>query len=323
MRIDTFKTLCGVVLLAFLAAPVFAQEASAPSPDTPAPAKKTAAAEPVTNDDTQVIRQLSQSLVEAFNAKKADDLVALFLTDAELIDDAGNIHRGQEGIKDVFTRFIELFPDAKMELNIETVRLAAGELAIENGTRTVSTASGDETATNGYTMVYVKRDGSWKIAVAREVPDDPQPTPHDQLQPLAWLEGEWVDEDAEAAITIACRWDKSGNFLLLDFVATREGETVMESRQRVGWDPLTKSVRSWVFDSDGGFGEGRWAVVDGTWIIKSMAVLPDGTTGSATIFIEPTSEDRFLMKGFDRVLGQSVEPDFEATIVRKPPQPAG
>ena len=316
MRTDIFKTLCGVVLLAFLAAPVVAQE-------TPVPTQETAVADPATNDDTQVIRQLSQSLVDAFNAKKADDLVALFLPDAELIDDAGNTHQGQEGIRDVFTRFVELFPDAKMDLNIETVRLAAGELAIENGTRTVSTEDGDETATNRYTMVHVKRDGKWQIAVVREVPDDPVPTPHDRLQSLAWLEGEWVDEDAEAAIAITCRWDKSGNFLLLDFVATREGETVMESRQRVGWDPLTKSVRSWVFDSDGGFGEGRWAVVDGTWIVKSMAVLPDGTTGSATIFIEPTSEDRFLMKGFDRVLGQTVEPDFEATIVRKPPQPAG
>ena len=315
MRTDFLKTLCGVVLLALIAAPATAQE-------VPGPAQDTADAAPQANNDIEAIQQLSRSLVDAFNRKQADDLVALFLPDAELIDDAGNTHRGHEGIRDVFTRFIELFPDAAMDLNIETVRLAAGELAIENGTRTVSTQDGAETATNSYTMVYVKRDGGWKIAVAREVPDDPLPTPRHQLQSLAWLEGEWVDEDAEAAISIAAQWDKSGNFLLLDFVAKRDGETVMESRQRIGWDPLAKSVRSWVFDSDGGFGEGRWTVVDGKWIIKSTAVLPDGTTGSATIFIEPISADRFLMKGFDRVLGDTVEPDFEATIVRKPPQPA-
>lgn len=315
MRTDIFKTLCGIVLFALVAARIAAQEATVPALETPE-------ASPAASDHTEAIRQVSQNLVDAFNRKQADDLVALFLPDAELIDDAGNTHRGHEGIKDVFTRFIELFPDAKMDLNIETVRLAAGELAIENGRRTVSTASDEKTAANSYTMVYVKRDGDWKIAVAREVPDDPQPTAHDQLQPLAWLEGEWVDEDAEAAIAITCDWDKSGNFLLLDFVAKRSGEVVMESRQRIGWDPLAKSVRSWVFDSDGGFGEGRWTVVDKKWIIKSTAVLPDGTTGSATIFIEPISEDRFLMKGFDRVLGDTVEPDFEATIVRKPPQPA-
>ena len=121
----------------------------------------------------------------------------------------------------------------------------------------------------------------------REVPDDPEPTPHDRLEPLAWLVGDWVDEDAEAAITIACRWDESGNFLLADFAAKVSGETMIESKQRLGWDPLAESVRSWVFDSDGGYGEGRWTDVDGKWIIKSTAVLPDGTTGSATIYFEP------------------------------------
>ena len=28
------------------------------------------------------------------------------------------------------------------------------------------------------------------------------------------------------------------------------------------------------------------------------------------------------MKGFDRILGDSVQPDFEATIVRRPPEPS-
>ncbi len=314
MRTDFLKTICGVILLALSAAPITAQEATSPD-------QETAEASPAASNDTEAIQRVSKNLVDAFNRKQADDLVALFLPGAEFIDDAGNTHLGHEGIRNVFTRFVELFPDATMQLNIETVRLAARELAIENGTRTVSTESGAETATNRYTMVHVKRDGKWQIAVVREVPEDPKPTPRDRLQSLAWLEGEWVDEDAEAAIAITCGWDKSGNFLLLDFVAKRSGETVMESRQRIGWDPLAKSVRSWVFDSDGGFGDGHWTVVDGNWIIKSTAVLPDGTTGSATIFIEPISEDRFLMKGFDRVLGDSVEQDFEALIVRKPPQP--
>jgi hypothetical protein len=61
--------------------------------------------------------------------------------------------------------------------------------------------------------------------------------------------------------------------------------------------------------------------VNGTWIIKSTAAMPDGDSGSATIYIEPISEGKFLMKGFDRIVGDSSLPDFEAVIVRKPPQP--
>jgi uncharacterized protein (TIGR02246 family) len=280
-----------------------------------------AQATPSSEADIKAIQELSQQLVEAYNQSNAEGLAGLFLPDAELIDDAGNAYRGRDDILDVFTRFIGLFPDAKMELKIDSVRLTAGDLAIEKGTRTVTTGQ-SEKATNRYTMVYVKRDGKWQIAVAQEVPDDPTPTPHDRLEPLAWLVGEWVDEDAEAAISITCSWDPSGNFLLVDFVARNSGEIVMQSRQRLGWDPLAKTIRSWVFDSDGGFGEGRWTLIDGNWIVKSSAVLPDGTTGSATLYFEPAGADRFTMKGFDRVLGNSMEPDFEAVIVRKPPQPA-
>lgn len=315
MKTDALKTVFSVVVLALIATLAMAQETPAPSEEASKPA-------PTADEDTQAIQQVSQSLVDAFNRKQADELTSLFLPSAELIDDAGNSHDGRDEIKDIFTKFIGLFPDATMALNIESIRLAAGELGIENGTRTITTSNDAEAATNRYTTVYVKRDGNWQIAVVREVSDDPEPTPRDRLQTLAWLVGDWVDEDAEAAISISCRWDPSGNFLLADFLAKVSGETVMESKQRLGWDPLAKGIRSWVFDSDGGFGEGRWTVVDGNWIVKSTAVLPDGTTGSATIFLEPAGEDRFLMKGFDRVLGDTVEPDFEATIVRKPPEPA-
>lgn len=271
--------------------------------------------------DVQAIQKVSQKLVDAYNGGKAEELVELFLPDAELIDDAGTAYRGRDQIMGIFARFIEAFPDATMELKIDNIRLTAGDLAIEKGSRTVTTSQ-DNKATNRYTMVYVKRDGKWQIAVAQESPDDPTPTPHDRLEPLAWLVGEWVDEDAEAAISITCSWDPSGNFLLVDFVVRNSGEIVMESRQRLGWDPLAKTIRSWVFDSDGGYGEGRWTLIDGNWIVKSSAVLPDGTTGSATLYFEPEGADRFTMKGFDRVLGNSMEPDFEAVIVRKPPQPA-
>ena len=28
--------------------------------------------------------------------------------------------------------------------------------------------------------------------------------------------------------------------------------------QRIGWDPVADHIRSWEFDSEGGFGEGKW-----------------------------------------------------------------
>ena len=146
------------------------------------------------------MQAVSESLVAAYNAGDSAKPAACFLPKAELIDDAGNIYRGLEEIGAIFKKFREKFPKATMELAVDSIRLAGEGLAVEDGTRTVKTE--DATAVNKYTMVYVKRDGKWLVAAARETAADPEPTPHDRLLPLAWMVGEWVDESPESAISI-------------------------------------------------------------------------------------------------------------------------
>lgn len=270
------------------------------------------------------VRASSLELVAAYNKGDADALAALFCSNAELVDDAGNVFSGRDDIQAIYVKFLESFPEAQMDLDIESVRFVAPGVAIEDGTRTVVTGEGTNVATNRYTMVFVLQDGQWLIASARELAEDPQPTAGERLEPLAWLVGNWLDESNELDIVISCRWDESGNFLLLDFEARglAEDQSAKTSHQRIGWDPLTGRVRSWIFDADGGYGQGDWTQLEDRWVIKSTAVLPDGTTGSATIAIQPAGPNRFVMSGFDRILGNAVEHDFQALIVRKPPRPA-
>ena len=56
----------------------------------------------------------------------------------------------------------------------------------------------------------------------------------------------------------------------------------LEGTQVIGWDPAAGTIRSWMFDSDGGFGEGIWSKKDNSWIVKFSQVLPDGRKASAT-----------------------------------------
>jgi uncharacterized protein (TIGR02246 family) len=300
--------LCGGLLLAVLS--VRAQDTAPPdSVATPDPAEA-------------AVRACSLGLVQAYNSGDADALVELFCPDAELVDDAGNVFQGRDEIKSIYAKFVESFPGAKMDLKIETTRFAAPGIAIEDGTRTVVTSDATSAATNRYTMVLVQRDGKWLIASAREFAEDSQPTPREYLEALGWLVGDWVDESNDVPISISCRWAESGNFLLLEYDARAQGRSVMNSQQRIGWDPMARRVRSWVFDSDGGYGQGDWTQLEDRWVIKSTAVLPSGMTGSATIVIRPDGADRFVMMGFDRILGDSVEDDFQVVIVRKPPNPS-
>lgn len=280
-----------------------------------------AAANPA-NVDEQAVRQVAQNFVKAFNAGSAEAAATLFVDEAELIDDAGNVHKGAAVIKNMLGRFFEKFPGATSTMTADSVWMVHPGMAIEEGRRVVSTQDQQSVAAMRYTLVVSKRQGAWKIAAGREVEDDEALSPHDRLKPLAWLVGDWIDEGSDAAVQMTCKWSDDKNYLLVDFHAKLQGKPALNSSQRIGWDPLTQKVKSWVFDSDGGHGAGIWSQVENHWVIKSTAVLPDGQTGSATIVLEPRDKDSYLMKGFDRIRGNAAEPDFEVTIVRRPPAPA-
>ena len=283
-------------------------------------AAKTASAGAASSDE-QAVRQVTQNLVKAFNAGDAEKAAALFFSGADLTDDAGNVHKGAAAIKDVLGRFFEKFPGATSTMTPDSVWMVSPGLAIEEGRRVVSTKDDKPTAAMRYTLVMMKQQGEWKITSGREVEDDDSLSPHDRLKPLGWLVGDWVDEGSDAVVQISCKWSEDKNYLLVDFNAKIQGKPALKSKQRIGWDPLTQKVKSWVFDSDGGYGEGLWSQVGNRWVIKSTAVMPDGQTGSATIALEPQDKDSYLMKGSDRIRGKTAEPDFELKIVRRPPAP--
>jgi hypothetical protein len=235
------------------------------------------------------------------------------------VDEEGNVYQGREQLEQVFGKFFEAFPGVKMTLDVASIRLLGPGLAVEDGTRKVVTKDGTGKAATRYTLLYVKRDDKWLIASAREFMADEEPTPHERLLPLAWLAGDWVDENAESVVLMNCRWSEDKNFLMMEYTAKIQGRSAMKTSQRIGWDPLTKRIRSWAFDSDGGYGDAQWTTIDTGWVLKSSAVLPDGRTGSATLFIEPVDKDKFVMRGFDRIVGDETADDYEVTIVRQPP----
>jgi len=272
--------------------------------------------------DMAAIRAADEQLVKAFNAGKADELAAMFLPKGELIDEQGNVHAGQAAIKDLLTKYFEKFPGTKLTHEVDSIRVI-GPVAFEEGTRTTVTKDETARAQVRYSMIRTKIGNNWPIVTLEDSSEDPDETPHERLESLAWLVGDWVNEGTDAAVRISYRWSDDKNFLLGEFHVGKSGSTVMQSTQRIGWDPLAGKVRSWMFDSDGGFGEGHWTYVDGSWVIKSSAVLPDGQTGSATVTMTPQSKDRYTLKGTDRIAGDDRDDDFEFVVSRKPPLPAG
>ena len=79
--------------------------------------------------------------------------------------------------------------------------------------------------------------------------------------------GRWVDQDDDdnATIETVCNWTKNRNFLTRSYAITVGDDIELSGIQVIGWDPAAKTIRSWTFDSDGGFAEATWDEKGDRW----------------------------------------------------------
>ena len=134
--------------------------------------------------------------------------------------------------------------------------------------------------------------------------------------------GQWVDEGSDATVHANCRWTDDKNYLLRNFVVHAQGRPVMTVNQRIGWDPLTKQIKAWFFDSEGGYGTEYWVRHGDQWIIKSTGVLPDGKTATATNLLTRLNPTQARWQSTERTVGgQSIPEQLEALMVRTAPLP--
>lgn len=288
----------------------------------PAKTTETAAADVAASPEFEaMIRREMEATVKAFNAADANGMAALFMEKGELVDENGNVYTGRTDITAVFKSFFAKFPKAALAMDVTSVRTIGDSLAVEEGVRQITAEEGAVTAQMRYVAVRDKVGDKWPIASYREFADDPAPTAQEMLQSMAFLVGDWVDESPEGRTAISYRWSEDGNYLLGDYVLSVGGQPESKSSQRIGWDPVEGVLRSWTFDSDGGFSHGEWTPVDDGWVAKTEATMPDGTTASATVMLVVKDQDHFVVRSIDRIVAGGEEPDFELVIARKPPQP--
>ncbi len=205
-------------------------------------------------------------------------------------------------------------------IEIDGIRFLNPDTVKEEG-RTLITPAQGAPIIRIYTALFVKHEGRWLISSIREE-SDPQVRPHDRLKDLEWMIGEWLDEGADSVVRVDCRWSDDTNYLIRSFTVKRQGKPVMTVSQRIGWDPMARQIRSWEFDSEGGFGEGRWSRDGERWIIKHTGVRPEGTAASATNIMWRERPDLVRWASTDRILGDESVPSEETyTLARVPPPP--
>jgi uncharacterized protein (TIGR02246 family) len=273
-----------------------------------------------TTESEQTIRTSVEQFAKAYNEHDAKAIADLFLPEAQIVDEDDNTIQGKDNIQALFTEVFEQSPETGIEIHIESIRFIGTRLAVETGTTTTIPPAGQTPEVGRYSVLHIQQnDGKWSMGLVRDIPMEP--THRDQLESLAWLVGDWIDESRDGVVRTSCRWADNDSFLLQEITVHRADQEIMKVSQRVGWDPLRKQFKSWVFDSEGGYGESYWTPTEAGWLIKSMSVNTDGTTASATNHIEPTGLDRYVFRSVDRVSGNELLPSAQVTVVRQPPQP--
>ncbi len=190
------------------------------------------------------------------------------------------------------------------------------------GRTQVTPSDGSAPVGGRFAGIIILREGRWLLGSVREIPDK-ELTAHEHLKELEWLVGDWVEETEDAVVNSSVAWTDNGNFLLRSFDVRVKGKPALTGTQRIGWDPLTKQIKSWVFDANGGYGEGLWMREGDQWIIKATGVRSDGRVATATQVLTYVNKDKLRWKSIDRTLGSEISQDIdEIVMVRKPPQPA-
>jgi uncharacterized protein (TIGR02246 family) len=304
-----------------------AQEAKKVAPARPAATQtpvsgKTATAAPgARTEDEKAIKLLLETFNKAFNAGDATAAAATYTETAIVVDDHGERTEGRAAIQAQYAASFADAPGTKISIQVDALRFLGPDTAIEVGRSTITPPSeiGPPESTR-FTAVYIKQDNKWlQSAVRDEVARDV--SAHEHLTELEWLIGEWVNESQDAVVLTTCKWATGGNFIDREFTMKTKGNPVLSGTQRIGWDPLKHQFKTWIFDSEGGHGEGYFTREGNRWMVKVEGVRQDGHAVTATNIITRIGKDRMGWQSVDRTLGGSSIPGVdEFVVVRTPPE---
>ena len=263
-----------------------------------------------TKADEQAIRDSALRYAEAFNKGDVNALVSQYTKDALLDEGEGAVLTGRE---EIGTRLKENFadnPGAKMTININSIRFSRGR-AIETGVAVITPTKG-EPIDVPYRATHQKQpDGKWLMSSVGPDVASEDATSAGPLEDLVWMIGSWKDSEEDLDLTSNVEWAKNRRFMLRTFVIHDKDGPELDITEVIGWDPANKVIRSWVFDSDGGFAQNTWSRRGDDWVISAKGTLTDGGRGSAVNFIHPIDANSFSWSSTNRDVDGTMLPDVK------------
>lgn len=270
----------------------------------------------VASSEFDAVRQALQSYIEAFNRNNADEVAKFWALDCvSIAEDSGDRIEGRDAIQKHFTEFFSRPNKPQLAGEIVDIRMIRPDVAMIEGRTTLLVAE-EEPIESLFSATMVKEGRGWLITHSKERDLLPATNPSQALQELDWLVGEWQDQSESSLVSSTVRWSPNQSFLIRSYAASIDTQD-MQGTQIFGWDPRTRQIRTWVFHSDGSFGQGTVSKHDDSWLFKTSQTLADGRLASGTQVVTRVDENTLTVQTIgETVEGELVPSSAPVTVVR-------
>jgi uncharacterized protein (TIGR02246 family) len=270
---------------------------------------------PSQQQDETAIRTGVEAYVKAFNEGNAEAVAAFWSPEAVYTDRiSGQQVVGREAIVKQFKELFESPGSPKLDVSVESIQFVSPNVAVEHGTAKILLPDTDPESIE-YSAVYVRRDGKWLLDRVTDEAAQAANSNYEKLKALEWFVGSWVDQDENVRIVTDCNWTKNKNFMTRTFTVSADDNVELSGMQIIGWDAASKQIRSWTFDSVGGFSRGVWSKSKDRWYVHKKGTTADGKTTTAVNHVTPVDENTFAFQSTQRTLAGQLLPNINEVLV--------
>ncbi|MBL9165792.1 MAG: nuclear transport factor 2 family protein [Planctomycetaceae bacterium] len=253
---------------------------------------------------------------KAFNAHNAPAMMALWTPDAFYNATVANVQvKGRDAIGAAYADLFKQQPTSSLKLTITESKIEGGKASLLGMAEV--TQQGQLPTRSLFRASLEKVGASWLFSSVEEseLPAD-SPTGMSQF---GWLAGTWTEALPSGDVKNTYHWVNGGAFMVRNYSRAAKQGPAAEGTQIFGWDAEQQCIRTWLFDSNGSFGEGYWQRQGADkWVNKMALKLPDGRRGSVTQIMTRKGDNEIILQSVDREIDGQFQPNTApATMTRQ------
>lgn len=258
--------------------------------------------------DMKAIDKLVQQGIEAFEKRDAAAIAANWTAEGEYIRNDGEPIRGRAEIEKGYAEFFKtLKGKLKLDIQVDGLRFTSATTAVSEVTLRLKNEEGEAVASSWRNTMLVKEGGAWKVAIVQEW--DRDDALDVSIHELSWLVGTWHVATKEREVTTQYEWNDSKTFILGKYTVKEKDKVVESGTQMIGKDNADSVIRSWVFQSDGGFGDGVWTREGKKWSVDFVGVTPAGQELTANAIYIHLDANTYTWQSVDQAVDGEPIPD--------------